>query len=268
MLRKASGLDGFTIGASDGDMGRVVDLYFDDQSWTVRHLVVDTGRWLSGRRVLISPMSFKAMDWDNSRILVDLTKQQVESSPSIDTDRPISRQNEMDYYGYYGMPYYWTGPYRWGAWPTPLDWGASAAGTQNPEAAEAREAVMSGEREPGDPHLRSMGTVTGYYIHASDGNIGHVEDFLIDDQDWAIRYIVVDTRNWLPGKKVLVSPEWIERISWADSTVYVNIVRETIQRSPEYDPSRPLQRGYEASLYDYYGRPRYWERDRDRHRAA
>src|SRR5512138_1447036 len=179
MLRKASALESFTIGASDGDIGRVVDFYFDDQSWTIRHLVVDTGRWLSGRRVLISPMSFKAMDWDNSRILVNLTKQQVENSPSIETDRPISRQNEMDYYGYYGMPYYWTGPYRWGAWSTPLDWGAGA-GTPagSPEAAEARQAVLSGEREPGDPHLRSTGTVTGYYIQAVDGDIGHVDDFL------------------------------------------------------------------------------------------
>jgi hypothetical protein len=259
MLRNASALEGFTIGAIDGDIGRVVDFYFDDQSWTARHLVVDTGGWLSGRRVLISPLSFKAMDWDNSRILVSLTRQEVENSPSIDTDQPISRQHERDYYGYYGMPYYWTGPYRWGAWATPLDWGASS--DARPEGALARESAPSQE-EPGDPHLRSSGTVTGYYIHAIDGDIGHVEDLLIDDRDWAIRYIVVDTRNWLPGKQVLVSPEWIDRISWIDSTVYVSMLRETIQQSPEFDPSRPIQRGYEAALYDYYGRPRYWDRDR------
>lgn len=268
MLRTMRALNGFTVGATDGDIGRVIDFYFDDQTWTVRHVVVDTGKWLAGRQVLLSPLSFKAMDWDNSRMLVSLTKQQIENAPSIETDKPISRQHEMDYYGYYGMPYYWTGPYRWGAWATPVDYGAGLPAAETAEAREVRDAVQSGERQAGDPHLRSAESVGDYYIRASDGDIGHVEDFLVDDRDWALRYLVVDTRNWLPGKKVLVSPEWIDRISWSDSTVSLNLTKTQIQNSPEYDPSRPMDRPYETSLYDYYGRPRYWERERQRDRAA
>ncbi|MFB3818292.1 MAG: PRC-barrel domain-containing protein [Candidatus Methylomirabilales bacterium] len=264
MLRRLSMLEGFTIAATDGDIGRVADAYFDDQSWTVRHLVVDTGGWLSGRQVLISPLSLTAVDWEHDRLHAHLTRAQVEGSPSIDTDKPISRQHEMDYYGYYGMPYYWTGPYRWGAWATPLDYGTAPGVAANPEAAEIRQAVVTGEREPGDAHLRSARTVRGYAIRATDGDVGHVEDFLLDDRDWALRYLVVDTRNWLPGKHVLVSPEWIDRISWPESAVHVNMLRETIRSSPEFDPATPPERAYEASLYDYYGRPRYWERERDR----
>lgn len=261
MLRRASSLNGFTIGATDGDIGSVVDLYFDDQSWTVRHLVADTGRWLTGRQVLISPMSFRGIDWQNSRIEVNLTKGQIENSPSIETDKPISRQREMEYYGYYSMQYYWTGPYRWGAWATPYTYAAPVAPPPERGTSPERE-VFARQRQEGDPHLRSCGAVTGYYIQTTDGDIGHVEDFLVDDGDWAIRYVVVDTRNWLPGKHVLVSPDWMDRISWADSTVYVNTTRERVQNSPEYDPARPPDRAYEARLYDYYGRPRYWARDR------
>jgi hypothetical protein len=264
MLRTLSSLHGFTMGATDGDIGRVVDCYFDDQSWTVRHLVVDTGGWLEGRQVLLSPMSLRGVDWDNSRIAVNLTKAQIENSPSIDTDKPISRQREMEFYGYYGMPYYWTGPYRWGLSGAPFAQGGAAGIAPVPPAsgtAGARGGVPAEEPE-GDPHLRSSGTVTGYYIRAGDGEIGHVEDFVVDDEDWAIRYLIVDTRNWLPGKHVLVSPDWIERISWAESTVSVHMTREAVENSPEYDPSRPVDRPYENRLYDYYGRPRYWGRDR------
>jgi hypothetical protein len=261
MLRKASALNGFTIGATDGDIGQVVDLYFDDQSWTVRHLVADTGRWITGRQVLISPMSFRGIDWENGRIAVGLTKEQIEHSPSIETDKPISRQREMEYYGYYGMEYYWTGPYRWGAWATPYTAGAPLVPPTERGAAPEPE-VFQRRREEGDPHLRSCGSVADYYIQARDGDIGHVEDFLLDDEDWAIRYLIVDTRNWLPGKHVLLSPDWIERISWSDSTVSVTMRREQVQNSPEYDPARPVERTHESRLYDYYGRPRYWARDR------
>lgn len=264
MLRRLGDLHGFTIGATDGDIGRVVDFYFDDESWTIRHVVVDTGSWLEGRRVLLSPMSLRGVDWDGSRIAANLTKGHVENSPSFGTDRPISRQQEMDLHGYYRVPYYWSGPYRWGAWGSPSAYAeafSTAFAAPGTPAAAAREGG-AGERAEGDPRLRSSGTVTGYYIQARDGDIGHVEDFLVDDQDWAIRYMVVDTRNWLPGKKVLVSPDWIERISWGDSAVYVSVLREQIEHSPEYDPARPIERTYETRLYDYYGRPRYWERDR------
>lgn len=255
MLRNTSTLEGFTVGATDGDVGRVIDFYFDDESWTVRHLVVDTGGWLPGREVLLSPLSLRRVDWDNSRIVCRLSRQQVEQAPSIDTHRPISRGHEREYYDYYGMPYYWSGPYRWGA-------EAMSASDADHEPQPRSGTEVGGVAAETDQHLQSARTVTGYYIEAEDGNIGHVEDFLVDDVDWAIRYMIVDTRNWLPGKKVLVSPDWIDQVSWADSTVYVDVSRDRIKTSPEYDPSRPIEREYESSLWDYYGRRRYWERDR------
>lgn len=214
---------GFTIGATDGDIGKVDEFYFDDTSFTVRHLVVDTGGWLGHHQVLISPMAVRDIDWVGKRIKAALTKAQVERSPVINTDKPVSRQHEIEYYSYYGYSPYWA-------------------------------------KEDGDSHLRSSAAVVGYRIAATDGDVGHVEDFLVDDATWAIRYVVVDTRNWWPGKRVLVSPEWIERIDWSDAKVHVGVTREQIRKSPEYDPSDPVARDYEARLHDHYGRPRYWER--------
>lgn len=279
MLRSISGLEGFTIGATDGTIGQVEDFYFDDRSWTVRYLVVDTGGWLSGRKVLISPISIRHLDWPNETVHVALTKSQVENSPSPETDQPVSRQREMEYYRYYGYPYYWEGPYRWGgaSWPsgvlagTPVDAarGPGAAGGVTPgtPAQTEHEAPWWGleVHEEANPHLHSTSEVTEYYIHASDGDIGHVEDFLVDEDAWAIRYAVADTRNWWPGKKVLVSPEWISRVDWREAKVFVDMTREQFKNSPEYDPSGPVERDYESRLYEHYRRPRYWS---DRRKAA
>ncbi len=281
MRQSAHGLLSYTIGATDGDIGGVYDLYFDDQRWTIRYLVVDTGTWLPGRRVLISPMAVREPSWSAQRLAVALTKAQVEGSPSFDAAKPVSRQHEIEFAGYYGYPLYWAGPYLWGPVPYPMP----VAGREvEPETAEAlrregwaqvgpehreRGSLASGrvEREEGDPHLRSVREVLGYAIQAADGEIGHVEDFILDDETWTVRYLVVDTRNWWPGKKVLVSPEWIDYVSWADSKVHVNLTRHEIRDAPEYDPARPIERADESRLYEHYQRPKYWEAG-DRDRAA
>ena len=178
MLRSMKELHGCTIGATDGDIGTVTDGYFDDLSFTVRYLVVDTGGWLAARKVLLSPIALHAMDWQHQRITAALTKAQVEQSPNFDTDKPVSRQHETTYYGYYGYPPYWAGDYLWGVYPYPY-LGAGPA----PSAADlAREQRWNWAKERADPHLRSAQAVTGYYIQATDGDIGHVEDFLVDDQ--------------------------------------------------------------------------------------
>jgi hypothetical protein len=250
-------LRGFTIGATDGDIGKVDEFYFDDASFTVRHLVVDTGGWLTGRKVLISPMALRDVDWDAKRITAALTKAQVEKSPEVDTDRPVSRQHEIAYYSYYGYPYYWAGPYLWGAYPYPYPVPPSGR-----ETSLEKEQRWDWAEESGDPHLRSSAAVIGYHIAATDGDIGHVEDFLVDDATWAIRYMVVDTRNWWAGKTALVSPEWIARVDWNESKVHVALTREQIKNSPAFDPSGPVQREYEARLCDHYGRPAYWSDQR------
>jgi hypothetical protein len=251
MLRPASALRGLTIGAIDGDIGSVETLYFDDERWTVRYLVVETGSWLSGREVLISPASLGMSDWEHRRLPAALTRAQVEQSPSIDTHRPISRQHEAMFARYYGVPYYWAGPALWGPEPYPLPAQITTDIDRELQSRlEAQDAL--------DEHLRSTQAVTGYAIRATDGDIGHVEDFLVDDRAWSIRYLVVDTRNWWPGKRVLVAPEWIRDVSWSDGAVSVGLARATIRGAPEYDPSRPVDREYEIALYAYYDRPRYW----------
>ena len=257
MLRTAGDLKGVTIEAMDGDIGSVQDLYFDDQTWTIRYFVVDTGTWLPGRQVLISPFAFHVVP-GASRLRTSLTKEQIKDSPSVDTDRPVDRQREIEFSRYYGYPYYWVGPYRWGdlAYPTlPL---TAAQPTEIDEEMLARERE---QLEMSDPHLRSSRDVTGYYIQATDGDLGHVEDFLVDDATWAIRYCIVDTRNWLPGRKVLVSPEWIQRVSWEESKVYVDLSKRHIEAAPEFDPSVPLAREQEERLYTHLGRVKYWERE-------
>lgn len=233
MLHSAKKLDGMTISALDGVIGRVDDLYFDDDKWVIRHLVVDTGTWLTGRTVLISPISVSSIDWHDGLVNVRLTKDQVKSSPGSDTHKPVSRQHEADIYEHYGYPYYWSGPYAWGyaMLPTLLD----KEPMENPERQELRKHM---EERGEDSHLRSRDEVTGYHIHAKDATIGHVEDFLFDETDWSIKLLAIDTRNWWPGKHVLIPPERVERVSWDDSEVFVDVTRDELEHSPEYDATR------------------------------
>jgi hypothetical protein len=249
MLTNATFLKGLAIQATDGTIGKVEDLYFDDENWAIRYLIVDTGNWLEGRQVLISPHSVKHVDWDARRLDVSITKKQVEQSPDIDTHKPISRRHESEYFGYYGYPYYWGGPYLWGP-----DYYPSGPLLGPDTSSKAYSQANSKE----DSHLRSTQAITGYHVEASDGEIGHLDGFIVDDKDWAIRYIEVATRDWLPGKKVLLSPEWIDRVSWADTNVYVGLSKQAIKSAPEYLVSRPLTRAFETELHDHYGRPPYW----------
>ena len=248
MLRSADKLAGYKLGASDGEFGKVKDFYFDDQTWTVRYLVDDTGGWLAGLQVLISPFADKSIDDAAKHINVSLTKQQIEKSPPIDADKPVSRQFEEKYHQYFGWPMYWYGPALWGPAPFPFFEGyVPPLGKSQPS-----------QERSGDPHLRSIGEAIKYHIRAKDREIGHVEDFLIDDHTWTIRYLVVDTRNWWPGKKVLLSPQWIERVSWREASVHVDVVRETIAAAPDYTGLESITRDYEALFYKHYAKDPYW----------
>ena len=245
MLRKAKSLKGYKLHSRDAEIGKVKEFYFDDHHWTIRYLVADTGSWLLGRQILISPYALVAVNKEGQYITIDLTKKQIEDSPSLNSDRPVSRQFEGDYYEYYGWPMYWYGPYMWGSYPSVV------------YDREKWKKPTKGEKA-WDHHLRSTSAVSGYHIQAADGEIGHVEDFIIDDETWAIRYLIIDTRNWWPGKKVLVSTQWIERVSWSESTVFVNLLRETIKQSPEYTEELLITRDYETRLHRHYNHQGYW----------
>lgn len=250
MLHSAKNLAKFKIKAKDGELGYVESFLFGDINWAVRYMVADTGEWLSGKEVLIYTDSLEAPDFDAELMRVKLNKEQIESSPSIETQNPVSRQKQVEMHRYYGWPFYWSNM-GYGQMLTPF---APLSPDAREKQAQATQEHIRGQ----DPHLRSTKEVIGYNIHASDGSIGHIEDFLIDTADWHIRYAVVDTRNWLPGKRVLVSVDWITDISWLDRVVNIDLSRKLIKESPEYDPSKPIDRTYENSLHEFYKRPGYW----------
>ncbi len=244
-LSTVKSLNGYNLECLDGEIGKAREFYFDDRHWTIRYLVVDTGNWLTGRQVLISPYALVGVMEEDKQIVVNLTKQQIEDSPALTTDKPVSLQYEDDYYGYYGWPTYWSGPEMWGTFPYIM------------RDREQHRDIAKGEKV-WDPHLRSTREVSGYDVQSTDGEIGHVEDFVIDDETWAIRYLVIATRNWLPGKKVLVSPHWIKHVSWGEAKVIVDLTQEAIKNSPEFTKASLITRAYEMDLHRHYKRQEYW----------
>jgi hypothetical protein len=245
MLIKANALKGYSLKSLDGDIGSASEFFFDDRYWAIRYLVANTASWLTGRKVLISPYSLNGVDKTEKQVSLQLTKKEIEDSPSIDMDEPVSRQYETSYNGYYDLPNYWGGPYMWGSYA-------------HLELDRTRRGSPASEAMGWDPHLRSTHEVIGYHLLAIDGEIGHVDDFIIDDETWAIRYLVVATKNWWPGKKVLISPKWIESVSWDEREVVIGLTRETIKDSPEYTDESLLTRDYETGLHGYYNREGYW----------
>ncbi len=239
MLRSVNELLGYTIlSKNKKDIGTIKDFYFDGDNWTVRYLVADTGTWLPGRKVLISLFALKRPDWAEKVFPVELTGEELENAPGIDEDKPVSRQHQAELHRYFEWPVYWTVGFE----PAPIP------------KQDTGEETEKGS----DPDLRSSREVEGYHIGAKDGEVGHVDDYIVDDSTWVIRYLVVDTRNWLPGRKVLVSPDWIEKIDYDKREVDVDLLRDMIENSPEYDPYGVLEREYETKLFDHYGRPKYW----------
>jgi len=248
MLQSLKNIEGYGLKAIDGELGKTKDFYFDDASWTVRYAVVDTQKWLPGRRVLISPTSFKEPQWSQSMIPTSLTMDQVRESPSVETDRPVSRQHEAALAKHFAWPVYWIAP---AGIPVP------AAAANHPQATTATKEKPTATVE-GSSHLRSLEEVVGYDVQALDGEVGSVSDFIVDTDAWNLRYLVADTRKWFPGGKVLLSLDWIESIDWKSKHVKVDLKEDMVKACPPYKPSNAVNREYEERIYDYYGRPRYW----------
>ena len=252
MLRSLKELEHYKVAATDGDVGSVVNFLFDDERWAIRHLVVQTGGFFDERRVLISPISFREVDWLTQLFHVALTKDKIKNCPSVDVDQPVSRQHERDYYRYYGYPYYWGYVGAWGMGYCPTLLGPGRASDALPDHAD---------QDSGDVHLRSANEVRDYHIQGSDDAVGFVDDFIIDDDTWEVRYLVVDTSHWWWGHKVLVAPRWTTDVSWTQRKVFVNLSREEIKSSPSWDPNSVIRREYEARLHAHYGLGGYWVED-------
>jgi hypothetical protein len=233
------------IQAKDGRIGFLEQVFFDDGKWVIRYLVVDTDQHLEDRRVLISPIAVDGIDVTNNSLLVRLSKAQVLHSPDIDTEKPVSRQKELEYNLYYGFATYWGGPGLWGPAPIPSELFSARA-----------EAKKPAPEEPGDQHLRSSREVIGYRVQAADGRIGHIEDFIFDLGDWSIQFLEVDTRNWIGGKKVLVDPRWARLVNWAERKVHLGLSLEAIKRAPPFESLESLTPEYALKLRAHYGFPR------------
>lgn len=237
MLRSTKEMKKYTIGATDGEIGHVTDFLFDDKSWVIRYLVVETGSWLMSRKVLISPFALQDADWMHKRLPVRISRDQVKHSPDIDTQKSVSRQHEIAYADYYGYPHYWGSNGLWGD-------GLSAP-------------LLDGC----NPHLRSCQSIIGYHIQASDGDIGHLQEILVDERTWSIRYMVVDTSNYWAGHEVLVSPAWVKHIDWDESKVTLDLLKKTVKESPRFVSSDEINREQETALHQHYQRPAYWENE-------
>jgi len=270
MLRTMNDLEGYAIRATDGTIGHVTDFYFDDEAWVIRYLVVDTGNWLSSRKVLISPIAIGQPNWAEKILPVSITKEQVKNSPDINTEKPVSRQHEMQYLGYYGYSYYWGGSNFWGGGAFPfmmLPGYGNLAGTPQalrPEEMEAHARDEAARRQNDDLHLRSCKEVVGYHIEAEDGDIGHLQGMLVDEETWAIRYLIVNTSNWWLDHEVLIAPQWIRDVVWPEATISVNLTRQAVQDAPPYNSAEQLNREQELGIFKHYGRTGYWADEAER----
>jgi uncharacterized protein YrrD len=264
MLRNLHDLLKYSVDATDGDIGHVKDFYFDDKAWVIRYLIVETGGWLSSRKVLISPISIGDPDSREKILPVSITREQVRNSPDIDTDKPVSRQHEYDFLGYYAYFPYWVGPGIWGQGANRTQLMPEFVSTPSVIEPQPDNTGFDASVAPysnQDTHLRSCNVVMGYHIHASDGEIGHVQGMLVDEETWAIRYLVVNTSNWWIGHQVLITPEQIRDVSWGDGMVSLNITRQKIKDAPPYDASFEINRMHEVSVYKHYGNSAYWEKE-------
>jgi hypothetical protein len=249
MLRSLKDLERYKVSATDGDIGCVENFLLDDERWVVRYLIVETGVFLDGKRVLISPISFREAEWSTRQFHLALTIDKVKNSPNVDVNKSITREQERNYHNYYRYHHYWGSLGVWGM----FDYPSVLAAVRQDQTPDENSPEASD-----DVHLRSANEVRGYQIQGSDDAIGHVEDFIVDDKTWEVRYLVINTSVWWFGKKVLVAPQWASRISWEERNVYLDLSRKAIKNSPKWNATMPINRELEEHLYDYYGRPVYW----------
>jgi hypothetical protein len=256
---------GCSIGATDGEVGEVEDLYFDDQQWTIRYLVVETGAWLDRRRVLLSPQTIGRPDWDRKLLPASITTEQVKDSPEIDPNKPVSRQQESLILSHYRYPCYWegAGPLTVGPNPTVQPPGSQFGWSDEhfSRAIAAREQHTEHGAADAEQHLRSYNAVHHYSVRARDGDIGQVHGILFADDDWIIRYLIVQTGHWWLGHQILVAAQLIKEVSWLDSLFSVELTRQTLIDAPAYNPAEPLDRSQEIELFEYFGRAGYWHQD-------
>jgi hypothetical protein len=245
MKRSLKKLKKFSLEATDGEKGKVKNFLFDDDTWVIRYLEADLGNFFSEKRVLIPRQHLGKPLWDDKHFPVHLTVKEIENSPGLESDMPVSRQYETTLLAHYQVQPYW--PEAMAGYVGR----ESLLGPDYPFKLPRRE----GEIDEESTHLRSFSEVKGYYIKATDDLFGHIDDLIIDDADWQIVFAVIDTKNLTPwSKEVIVPIELLEEISFPDKEVRIHLPKEEIKNAPAYDPDREWTPDYEAEVYNFYGR--------------
>jgi hypothetical protein len=199
MIIASKHLQGVCVVGSEGAAGCVLDVLFDDRSWHVKYLVVRLGGRLSAWHVLLKPDLVTHAAWTERELHVPLSGREFRQLPGVQSDPPVAYRQELQ-------------AARFSAW----------------EAGRIEDVVLDG-----DPHLRNMRAVTGHRVEASDGPVGRIAEFIIDDEYWTVRYVVVNTGRLLPSLRVLIAPTWVETISWEDRVVRLSATREELESSHE-----------------------------------
>jgi uncharacterized protein YrrD len=238
MLRRASDIVGCEIISSDGAIGKVYDIVFGED-WVFQYLVIDIGGWFGGRRLALAFDVVEAIDEDQRSIHVPLSKNDIENCPNVASRNTAAEEAEA----LLGKIWMWT-PNSVAHLPEEirrvLDSEATVA-----EKQVAEEHVQS--------RLRSFRETDGYHIAASDGDIGHLQDLLVDGDTWRIQYLAVNAGNWFFQRNVVIPVQSLESIHWADRRVHLSLLRDEVKHSPEYDPDEPVAQAYEQALRDHYG---------------
>ncbi|MDQ0207815.1 PRC-barrel domain-containing protein [Alkalicoccobacillus murimartini] len=266
MFIQAKTLESFSMNATDGELGSIADLYFESNTFTLRYFVGDTRTWFFGGKVLLSPEAVTSIDAEKEHINVNETKEQIKNSPKPSEHEPVSRQYEAELRDHYGWKHYWGAPIGGvgagmgtpGAYP-------AAPGliipppVSNPQSDQGEYESEALSHQTNHNFLQSINDLRGYTIHAKNGEVGKVLDFMLNEHDWSINYIIVDVGGVFTREPVPLAAEWITDISWQDKTITVNVEKELIERAPNYELHEPFTREHEAELYSHYNRKTYWE---------
>lgn len=250
MLHSVKDVQDFQVAARDGDVGSLEEFLFDDRDWRIRYLLVKSGGWATARKILVSPLAIKEIDWEDESLTLDLTFQQIQQCPPWEADKPVSRQYEAEFARHYGYSFYWNQPYLWGESALPDLMSTPGLDTD----------PTQGEPQGGGAdhaHLRSSREVTGYDLRTTDNTIGHVEDFLFDDKSWILPLLVAETREWWPGKHVLIATSRIEDIDKNERCIALRLTREEMEHEPDYDLMSANPDGAVQDLYRRFWRSPY-----------
>jgi hypothetical protein len=247
MMINISELLGYVLHVKDGELGRCKDFLIDNRGWDIRYMVADTGNWLTGRKVLIAPSMLSEPEWSSRSLPVNLTREQIQGSPPLQENEPVTDEYEIMWFDYYGLAEYWVDEDKIGM-------------AENPNALRvAKKEGTDGDKGDEKGHLLSAKEIVGWHTAAADGDMGHLADFLVEMKSWKVRYAILDTRNWLPGRQVCVSIHCVEWIDRAREKIGVRLTKEAVKNSPEYNPFVPMTEAYQVVLHDYYGWPKYWK---------